>query len=234
MNERILRNPKNGQDLVTTATDAEVMHHLQHATSDFAKSLWLAARKQKKGLTMAQFWWAHKLYLDATNPKPKREIAVGNFENIAKLFEHAKEHLKHPKIAFILPGLGTVKLSVAGPRAKVPGSINVTDDGKYPDNVWYGRILENGHFEAGHKSTPEIENALQEFAADPAGYAGKYGQLTGACAFCGLPLKDERSTEVGYGPVCAKHYGLPWGAKPQVDALALAEHREAQLAGWAG
>ncbi len=26
-------------------------------------------------------------------------------------------------------------------------------------------------------------------------------------------LTDQQSTEVGYGPVCAKHYGLKWGKK---------------------
>jgi len=26
-------------------------------------------------------------------------------------------------------------------------------------------------------------------------------------------LDDERSVSVGYGPVCAGHYGLPWGEK---------------------
>ena len=27
-------------------------------------------------------------------------------------------------------------------------------------------------------------------------------------------MKDERSTAVGYGAICADHYGLPWGSKP--------------------
>lgn len=29
------------------------------------------------------------------------------------------------------------------------------------------------------------------------------------CSFCGLALTDEGSVEVGYGPVCAKRWGLP-------------------------
>jgi hypothetical protein len=33
--------------------------------------------------------------------------------------------------------------------------------------------------------------------------------------FCSLPLTDDRSDPLlggkGYGPVCAKKYGLPWG-----------------------
>lgn len=41
--------------------------------------------------------------------------------------------------------------------------------------------------------------------------AAKFGHLTGTCVFCGRGLTDERSVEVGYGPVCAEREGLPWG-----------------------
>jgi hypothetical protein len=38
-------------------------------------------------------------------------------------------------------------------------------------------------------------------------------------------LSDDRSTAVGYGPICADHYGLPWGeaAAPAAEATAAAE-----------
>jgi len=34
---------------------------------------------------------------------------------------------------------------------------------------------------------------------------------TGNCCFCRRELTDKRSTEVGYGPICADHFSLPWG-----------------------
>ena len=40
------------------------------------------------------------------------------------------------------------------------------------------------------------------------------GLVTHTCMFCGTELSDERegrSVEVGYGPVCARNNGLPWG-----------------------
>jgi hypothetical protein len=43
--------------------------------------------------------------------------------------------------------------------------------------------------------------------------AAKFGHLYGMCVFCSKTLTDERSIEVGYGPTCASHNGLPWGAK---------------------
>jgi hypothetical protein len=41
--------------------------------------------------------------------------------------------------------------------------------------------------------------------------ASEYGHATGVCMFCARDLTDERSIEVGYGPVCAGHHDLPWG-----------------------
>ncbi len=41
--------------------------------------------------------------------------------------------------------------------------------------------------------------------------AAKWGHRHGRCVFCSLPLTDARSVDVGYGPICAGHHGLPWG-----------------------
>lgn len=41
--------------------------------------------------------------------------------------------------------------------------------------------------------------------------AAAFGATTGVCIACAKQLTDGRSTEVGYGPVCAKKYGWPWG-----------------------
>lgn len=44
--------------------------------------------------------------------------------------------------------------------------------------------------------------------------AAALGHQTHHCCFCGLELTDDgdgKSVDVGYGPVCAKNNGLPWG-----------------------
>lgn len=47
--------------------------------------------------------------------------------------------------------------------------------------------------------------------------AAKHGRDHGNCIFCNLDLTDPNSDPakggVGYGPICAKKYGLPWGGK---------------------
>jgi hypothetical protein len=41
--------------------------------------------------------------------------------------------------------------------------------------------------------------------------AAAFGHATGHCVYCSRELTDDRSVEVGYGPVCAEKNGLPWG-----------------------
>jgi len=45
--------------------------------------------------------------------------------------------------------------------------------------------------------------------------AALFGHDAGQCVFCSLSLDDDRSVAMGYGPVCARNYGLPWGNKRQ-------------------
>lgn len=41
--------------------------------------------------------------------------------------------------------------------------------------------------------------------------AAAFGKLVGRCCFCSHAIDTPESTAVGYGPVCASNYGLPWG-----------------------
>ena len=41
--------------------------------------------------------------------------------------------------------------------------------------------------------------------------AAAWGHAHGNCVACAKDLTDDRSITVGYGPVCAKRYGWPWG-----------------------
>lgn len=45
--------------------------------------------------------------------------------------------------------------------------------------------------------------------------AAAFGSLAGRCCFCSTPIDTPESTLVGYGPVCAGKYGLPWGDTTQ-------------------
>jgi hypothetical protein len=95
--------------------------------------------------------------------------------------------------------------------SRYKGQLMVTDGESFGQNIFYGRIDQAGIFDERDKVTQEVRDVLSELSNDPAGTASKYGKLTGNCCFCHRQLEDERSTAVGYGPICAKHFGLAWG-----------------------
>ena len=155
--------------------------------------------------------WAHKLANEALEPEPEPELSSETFPNLFDMLHEAARHLKYPRVVVEFDK-GSIRLNIAGSKARVPGSLNVTSDGAFEDRTWYGRIHQNGRqFEASRNCPEWVLSALIEFNADPAGVASLQGQRYGNCCFCRLELTTNESLAVGYGPICADHYGLPWG-----------------------
>lgn len=113
--------------------------------------------------------------------------------------------LKAPKARFLAPGGGELRLSMAGSTSRYPGAIQVKRD-----SVWVGRVNADGSVVG---LAGEMLATVQAIAANPVAAAAAYGALMGRCSFCNLTLTDEGSVEVGYGPVCAKNWGLPHAPK---------------------
>lgn len=111
-----------------------------------------------------------------------------------------------------------IRLSICGPASRYVGEITVSSKGGWGDSTWYGHVNSMGEWVVPQTAKnlaeiPFIENLLLSVSQDPEGHAARHGKLHGYCCFCSLPLSDERSTEVGYGPTCAEHFHLPWGKK---------------------
>jgi hypothetical protein len=146
--------------------------------------------------------------------QPQRTSAqVGDLSGLLILFRTAGAHkLKFPKIRLQVDRKPVV-LSVSGPQSKTPGSISLSNGGKYgsPDNVWYGRVSPEGQFDGSRQLTPEFAALLipilTELATDPYGAVQRYASLTGNCCFCGFILNEE-SSAAGMGETCSKHFGL--------------------------
>lgn len=140
----------------------------------------------------------------AATPAVERPAVVVDASAVVQFLLAARARgLQWPKARFLAPGGGELRLSVAGQRAAVPGAVQVVVDEEWhgrvnPDGVVVGRLAEE---------TPLLET-LRRIATDPATVAAEYGRLTGNCSFCSKALKDEGSVEAGYGPVCAKKWGL--------------------------
>lgn len=141
-------------------------------------------------------------------PAPER---LPDFSAVYGLFEKVSEGGKRWPAIVLDSGRARVKLYVSGKRSRFPGVVNVVD----PDSRdWFGRIAEDGTWAGRRAANGDVEELLVEFAMDPVAVAAGCGRHTGRCCFCSRELTDDstgKSVEMGYGPVCAKRWGLPWG-----------------------
>lgn len=208
--ERTMTTTK-GHTFVTKYTDEEAMARLvqlaapggQLATSKFAADLIRNAGR----LTANQMVWVHKLVVDSEIPRPQIPKVEVNLLKVVEMLQSAAETLQKPKIRLQVGDL-QIHLSIAGPGAKVPGSINVAEPFTITNHRFFGRILKDGTFEASRDMIPQILDLLKELSQDPKKVVEAYGHLTGVCCFCGHKLTDDYSQLLGYGPVCAKNFGL--------------------------
>lgn len=214
--------------------DINALRVLATVPGSFARSLYQQAKSDWKAkgyncLTQKQWYYVHKL----ANPQPvpatpnaaAKEV---DFAAINQLFENAKNSgIKHPKIRLAyrddgLIGTGrttVIRLSVAGARSKTPGAIRITSDSGYSTSIFYGYISTSGKLVQYRAMTGSVAGLVLRFAADPANVAAEYGKLMNRCSFCKIPLTDDRSVVMGYGPICASNWGLPWGTQAMKDKL---------------
>ena len=173
-------------------------------------------------LSPNQSGWVTKLL----NRVKSAEPIYGDFNAIRVMFRLAAANggLKFPKIRLMSKGGRFVQLNFDAEGAE---KTKVFVDGwqGHGHRKYAGEISENtlkpwdGKFGA-----PMLENdgdvrlLLQEFALDPVKVAKASAAKLGCCSFCGQRLSDDRSKEAGYGPTCAKNYGLPWGGKSYKEA----------------
>lgn len=171
----------------------------------------LVSQAAGRGLSDNQWTWVVKMACRLTGA-PLAAVTVGAFERVYSMFAKAKQHLQYPKVILQCPSGREVKLYLSGQRSRIPDTVNVVSN---DSDAWFGRVYQDGRWEQGNapQGVAEVEALLKAFADDPEGVAAAHGRLTGNCCFCHRKLSDERSTEVGYGPVCSQRFGLQWGKR---------------------
>jgi hypothetical protein len=193
----------------------EQLTKLPAKDQDFAASL-LDQLERKGKLSDKQWFWVDTLAARiGVRPVEPVTLDVGDFAGVVTLFTKAKQHLKYPRIRLQLPDGRPLVLTLAGPGSSRAGWVTMTDGRPFGENLFYGRVSPSGNWEMGQAIDEIVGDAVAELlhrlAADPEQVASSYGKLTGCCCFCTSQLSDPKSTAVGYGPVCAKRWGLPWG-----------------------
>lgn len=195
-------------------TLADKITNLPANDQNFAASLLAAFKKGK--CSDKQAYWIAKLAERATNGNtpPASYGDDGELSPIADMLKSAGQKMKRPRITLDHDG-ASIALSLAGASSRYPGSVHITT-GQGEDRAYLGRIGTDGklHDSPARKAECDFGSLftyLMEFANDPASAAAAHGHATGACCFCNTPIKSEKSLSVGYGPICAAQYGLPWG-----------------------
>lgn len=186
-----------------------VLASLSESDRAFAESMIGNAARYGGRFTERQAAAAARLIERVTNPRQVEE--VGTLDGLKALFATASRSLKSPKLLAATAEGEILRLKPAKDTSKNPGAIYVMSRS---GGTYLGKVTPAGEFVASWDAgaTTSIAAALREMAERPAEAAARYGKLIGSCCFCGLELSDERSTEVGYGPTCAKNWGLPWGS----------------------
>lgn len=184
---------------------------LSNRDRDFAGDL-LTNFRRWGSLSDKQMHWVDTLTQRATAPKAAPVAAVTvDVQRIQELFDRAAQKLRRVKVGLQDAEGNPVVFARAGQQSKYAGQVLLTDGKPFGQNKFYGRIDVDGKFYPTRYAGPTVVALVTEFAADPEAVAGRYGRLTGACCFCAHGLKDDRSLEVGYGPICADRFGLNWG-----------------------
>lgn len=169
---------------------------------------------------------------------PPPAVKVGT--KIHEMFKTAHEFVASkggkfkPKIVFAksLPktqvgwaGSPRVGFALAGKASKYAGQIMITDGAKWGKSKFFGRINLQGYLHLspmGH-NVAGLAAFVENFAANPQNLGAVGGQANSYCCFCQTHIDTDESLSVGYGPVCAKKFGLPWGKK----AAKAAKHAKA-------
>ena len=170
---------------------------------------------------------AYRKHLQAEAAKRSQsQIRLEGLSQIFKMFAHATEtgKLKRPAIRLANEDGQHLHLSLAGAASRNAGYVYVKADSGY-EATYFGKISPDGRFQRAGGCTDDIEKLLHDFAANPEELATKYGRLTGCCAFCSRKLTDARSTQVGFGPVCAEKFGLgeAWKSALKQEEAAISE-----------
>jgi Family of unknown function (DUF6011) len=111
-----------------------------------------------------------------------------------------------PAGKYAVPGGDTrLKVRIDAPKSgKWDGWVFVKDAAAYGEGKRYGSQRPGATYKG------QIEDALRAIVADPTAAMFTYGQITGTCCFCALPLEKAESVRRGYGPTCADNNGLPF------------------------
>ena len=178
--------------------------------SDFAASLFDQVRR-KGYLTEKQLKAVYEsIAREEEWAKQREQKATQTQINMTDLLDRfalaLKAGIKRPKV-----NTGDLLFSLAPAHGHNAGHVYVKGDkDDYGDRPYLGKITPEGKFFAGRGVEDEVKQRIAEVGADVVTAAKAHGAQHNNCCFCSRDLTTNESVSNGYGPICAKRYGLPW------------------------
>lgn len=129
------------------------------------------------------------------------------YDKLFAMLTKAKQVLKYPKINFNV-NAHNVQIYLAT-KGYIAIKINGEYCGKIMPETYQLKLYQ-------HES---LFNDIASFCQFPLESAKIFGQQYSHCCFCGLELTNKVSLKMGYGPICADNYGLPWEYTEVEDKL---------------
>jgi len=187
-------NWKTGEHIERRMGDHEAAEICAKLDGDFPQSL----AKKFPAISDCQIFWLHKYANDSLDPPKGVQLPEGAYRKLKSLFEKAATSLQYPKLRFVTPE-GTIRITnFRGLRVRC---------GDRP----CGKITEQDVFDHTPTCPEGVKETVKLIGKSPILMAIAFGRKIGHCCFCGLELTDARSTSMGYGPICADRWCLPWG-----------------------
>jgi hypothetical protein len=146
------------------------------------------------------------------------KVTVGKAENMTTASASASAKLKLTTLReFLDRSPGKVIFAAEGKYiqckytgteyTKYPQCYHISEVGKEKD-YYIGRLTLDAAFLGSQREV--YLSALRAIDTDPLAAAVAYGKAVGSCAFCARELSNPTSVHMGYGPICAEKYNLPW------------------------
>jgi hypothetical protein len=225
---------------IQTLRDNLTAGRVAQSRREFVESLlsqFVRRGSNEGSLSSSQWYWVNRINTEcASGASTAPRVASGNAQwaDGARtvhgwLLTASASGLQRPAVRY--PNSVMFKLPASTSRHAAADTFFVMV-GAAGSRVYAGRFT-NGLFYASREVPSNIAALLSEIMANPLQRAIEVGRTTGNCCFCARDLTDERSTSVGYGPICAGHYGLPWGA-PEAAAVRRAAQRPARTVDLSG
>lgn len=179
--------------------------------NDFARSL-IEREDRNQYMSESQVSWVYKMAEDVRQlrePSPAKSAprSVDASNILASVAEARARGIKKPVLRLIDPVGNDIRVKYMS-MGKNAGGAWVT----YNDDL-IGKIDDCGEFTITNRScsdriSAEMFDFIEITNHDVKGALESYGKMTSKCGCCGLPLTNEKSIELGIGPICLSKFGL--------------------------